>query len=119
MFAVPVLQEIKFDQPDQIDSYFMEYEELWIVFTSLFAGGILGWEDFLKQDPKMIGVSHSFVGPWSPKLIHMVMIAQFWQQKPTTRIVMTGPHVFTIYNLQCSHFTSLTVHNTKFSWLKL
>ena len=37
MFAVPALQEINFDQPDQIDSYLMESEELWIHFSGRVA----------------------------------------------------------------------------------
>ena len=50
----------------------------------------------------MIGVSYSFVGPVEdPKLIHMVMIAQFW---PTNHHPDDEGRVFTIYNL---HFTFL------------
>ena len=60
----------------------------------------------------MIGVSYSFVGPVEdPKLIHMVMIAQFW---PTNHHPDDETCVFTIHIL---HFTSQNVnlgsHNFK------
>ena len=95
MFAATALQEIK--------CYAINPTELipisWNFKNCGLYSLLCGWLPVAGY-PKMIGVSHSFVGPVEdPKLIHMVMIAQFW---PTNHHPDDEGRVFTIYNL---HFT--------------